>query len=302
MALISVARRKDPAFPPGTLDMRGWTVRTQLDDERIGKVDDMIVDAEGRPHFLDVDLGMFDQHVLVPVGRVRPSAGDEVVWVQGIRKEQLEHVPEYALDPETLTSAYERRLIEVWDRLSGSPVTEPASVPPVETGRSEYARLSAMEEYRVASADADPRGWTVVAGDGKKIGEVKELIVDTASMSARYLDCDIDEKALDLEPVDRHVLIPVRRARLDGDHRKVIVDGVFSTDVHRYPVYGGLPLEPALERRIDEVFGPWDDRAGDRVRNVTVENGGEVLVRQADGDVLIRVTSDDVIIEKRPRV
>lgn len=312
MTLIPISRRKDVAFAPGTYDVRGWLVRTQLDDEKVGKVDDIIVDADGRPHYLDVDLRGFDRHVLVPMHRAHPAAENEVVWVEGLSRDRIGTLPAYAHDVETLTPAYESRLADAWDAaVSGR--TDPAR--PMERtseGAYEYARLGAMEDYRVASADTDPRGWTVVAGDGRKIGEVKELIIETSTMSARYLDCDVDEKDLELEPIDRHVLIPVRRARLDADHRKVIVDGVFSTDLTRYPVYGGLPLTDDFEHKLEAVYGPYDERTADRDteahRRSASAAGGEgregardVRVQQRDQEVLIRVTGDDVIIEKRPR-
>lgn len=306
MALIPISRRTDSPLPPDTVDVRGWTVRTQLDDSKVGKVDDMVVDTDGRTRFLDVDLGVFDRHVLVPVHRSHPAVDDEVVWVEGMTRDDMNHIPEYAQDVETLTPAYERRLEEAWDRTPGQPrAVEPTRMEQVtDTGAVEtrYARLGALDEYRVASADSDPRGWAVLAGDGRRIGEVKELIVDTASMAARYLDCDIDEKELELEPIDRHVLIPVRRTRLDADRRRVIVDGVFSEDVVRYPVYSGLPLARDYEDKLNAVFGPYDERsrgtsetgAGDAVEK-------QVHVRQDDRDVLIRLSGDDVIIEKRPR-
>lgn len=311
MTLIPISRRKDVTFAPGTFDVRGWLVRTQLDDEKVGKVDDIIIDADGRPHYLDVDLRGFDRHVLVPMHRAHPAAEDEVVWIEGLAKDHVGAIPAYAHDVEALTPAYESRLAEAWDAAASGRIDPARPIDPTTDGMHGYARLSAMEDYRVASADSDPRGWTVIAGDGRKIGEVKELIIETSTMSARYLDCDIDEKDLELEPIDRHVLIPVRRARLDADHKKVVVDGVFSSDLTRYPVYGGLPLADDFEHRLEAVYGPYDERTADRdtaARRPAAAADGErregtreVRVQQNEQEVLIRVTGDDVIIEKRPR-
>ena len=54
--------------------------------------------------------------------------------------------------------------------------------------------------------------------------------------------CAHSEKSLKLESIDRHVLIPVERARLDHKHKSVILDGLFGRDLSSYPVFTGLPL------------------------------------------------------------
>jgi hypothetical protein len=60
-----------------------------------------------------------------------------------------------------------------------------AEAPPSD---SRIVPLSELHSYKVASGDPDVRGWSVVAGDGKTIGQVDGLLVDTAALKVRYLD------------------------------------------------------------------------------------------------------------------
>ncbi|HJK97045.1 MAG TPA: photosynthetic reaction center subunit H [Polyangiaceae bacterium LLY-WYZ-14_1] len=48
------------------------------------------------------------------------------------------------------------------------------------------------DRYSV-SAGADPRGFDVVAADGKKAGKVVDVWVDRAELQARYLEVELDE-------------------------------------------------------------------------------------------------------------
>ncbi len=112
------------------------------------------------------------------------------------------------------------------------------------------------KDYEVGGDD--PRGWKVVTGDGTTIGRVSELLVAPAEMKARFLDVSVDEDALKLEPVDRHVLLPSDRVRLDHSSKKVVVAGLLAPDVADYPQYGGLPLTRGHARDIEGFF----DRAG----------------------------------------
>lgn len=63
-----------------------------------------------------------------------------------------------------------------------------------DTGRT-GARITALRNlkgYRVTEGDPDIRGWEVVGGDGLRIGEVNDLLVDTAAGKVRYLDIQLD--------------------------------------------------------------------------------------------------------------
>jgi ribosomal 30S subunit maturation factor RimM len=258
MALRPISRLDDFTFPPDAWDVSGWTVRTAVDDEKVGRVDDMLLGRDGELRYLDVDLGFLKKHVLVPLTHSHADRESKTVWIEGVPKARLEEAPEYALDPETLTEGYERRLVDYYDGTHPGRVEDraPHADPRPSTTRatpSELRRMADLEdEYQVAGDD--PRGWKVVTGDGATVGRVLELIVEPGDMKARYLDVAVDEKELELEPVDRHVLLPTEQVRLDRSSRKVVISGLLATDFGEYPQYGGLPLDDDQTHRIHAYF------------------------------------------------
>lgn len=147
-------------------------------------------------------------------------------------------------------------------------------------------RLSDLDEHRVAKDHSDPRGWEVLSSEGRRVGKVVELLVDPDVLRARYLDVRVDEKELDMEPVDRHILLPLDHVRL-RDGKKVEVDRLTRSDLRDYPVYNGLPLKEEEERRLRSVFG-------DRVRSGSPERAIDERPRRPG-----REDSQD-LAERRP--
>ncbi|CAN5662342.1 hypothetical protein BH23GEM5_BH23GEM5_08780 [soil metagenome] len=96
--------------------------------------------------------------------------------------------------------------------------------------------LDQLDDFKVAEGDPDVRGWDVVASDGTKVGEVEELLVDTAAMKVRYLAVERDTGWFDTndEPA---VLVPIGAARLDTDDDRVIVDSIASDGFRTMPAY-----------------------------------------------------------------
>ena len=84
--------------------------------------------------------------------------------------------------------------------------------------------LDELRDLKVAEDDVDPRGWSVYSQDGQRVGEVKELLVDTAAMQVRYLEVEVDRGAAGAGAGDnRRVLFPVGTARLDDADDRVFV-------------------------------------------------------------------------------
>jgi sporulation protein YlmC with PRC-barrel domain len=113
--------------------------------------------------------------------------------------------------------------------------------------------LGQLDDYRVAQDDPDVRGWEVLASDGRKIGEVDELLVDTNAMKVRYLDVDVDDGLLG-DGMDRHVLIPIGYARLEQERDCVMVDGLASADLQGLPSYDQGPLTRDFESSVRDSF------------------------------------------------
>ncbi len=253
MALRPISRMSDYAFPDGAWDVRGWRVRTGEDDEKVGKVDDMLLDGSGALRYLDVDLGLLKKHVLVPLEHAHADVEEKTVWVDRFTRERLEEVPEYALEPEALDADFERRLDAVYGGTSARAHHDLVAPEDRQDGNLDLRRMADLEkDYRVAGED--PRGWTVVTADGNDVGRVTGLLMDPSEMRARFLDVALDEDKLDLEPVDRHILLPVDRVRLARRKKRVVVGGLLAGDMAEYPQYGGLPVSRRAQTDVDGIF------------------------------------------------
>lgn len=101
-------------------------------DEKVGSVDDILVDDNGSFRYFVVNTGawIFGKKVLLPIGRARISSSDRRIYVDNITKEQVENLPEYNSDM-TVDYDYEERVRGVYRPSSG--VTGQA---PVNTART----------------------------------------------------------------------------------------------------------------------------------------------------------------------
>lgn len=115
-------------------------------------------------------------------------------------------------------------------------------------------RLSAMDDFRVAAGAPDPRGWQVTAADGVEIGRVRDLIFDREALRVRYLDVEIDAAAPGTG--ERHVLLPIGRARLHESEDRVIVSGLPAASVAALPRYGGADFDREYESAVRRGFFP----------------------------------------------
>ena len=60
-------------------------------------------------------------------------------------------------------------------------------------GGGRIARLDVLDGYMVAEGDPISAGRDVGTGAGQNVGKVRELIVDTDAMKARYLDVQLPD-------------------------------------------------------------------------------------------------------------
>lgn len=134
---------------------------------------------------------------------------------------------------------------------------------------SRVVRLKDLKDYTVAKGDPDVRGWNVYANDGRRIGEVDELLVDVEAMKVRYLDIDLDRDVLSVSgaslgtsgtpattvPGTRsgHILIPIGAAQLDEKEDRVVVDLLHSL-LGGLPSYEHGPLTREYETSVRQHF------------------------------------------------
>ena len=51
-----------------------------------------------------------------------------------------------------------------------------------------------LHGFEVAEGGTDVRGWEVVSGDGRRVGEVVEVLAETGDRSARYFQVQLDPR------------------------------------------------------------------------------------------------------------
>jgi uncharacterized protein (TIGR02271 family) len=108
------------------------------------------------------------------------------------------------------------------------------------TDTSNLAPLSRLDDLKIASGNPDVRGWDVVASDGRKIGKVDDLLVDTNSRQVTYLGVDLDRglfaSLFSGQNQQGHVLIPIEEVDL-GRNGQVMVNSISSSEVNTLSGY-----------------------------------------------------------------
>jgi len=166
-------------FPPSMADVRDFEVRTRDNNEKVGKVSDLVCGDDGQIRYLDVGLGgLFNtKRVLLPVGVARVDRTNDVVWVAGMTKEQVKQLPDYNGDPATITDTYESECCGPYlghVSAAGATKTTPADL--YDQGRFYADRGgAAAREGRVAFGDGDDVGLSGAAGHATSSGRLDRL-------------------------------------------------------------------------------------------------------------------------------
>ncbi|MGH7504855.1 MAG: PRC-barrel domain-containing protein, partial [Longimicrobiales bacterium] len=102
------------------------------------------------------------------------------------------------------------------------------------------APLDALEGFRFARHDADPRRWPVVGEGDEPLGRVADLMVEVEARAPRYL---VVRRASD----GRAVLVPVGFALLDHAAGRVRLPGIVTEDLDALPEYPGGGIDRTHE-------------------------------------------------------
>lgn len=227
--------------------------------EKLGKVHDLLLDRrEGEVRYLDVDLGLFQKRVLMPVSALDWSA-DQQALTSRWTKTEVKSLP--AFDPNLpFTEDLVAEMARAYPDFYGA---HRRAALPVDTDRS-VPRIVPMREardFKLSKGAPDVRGWNVFGADGERVGKVHELLVDPAALKIRYLAVDLADDLFLLKE-DRHVLIPLERVELKERGNDVWIDGASARDVARLPAYRGGSVESSMEDAVHEVFnGPREGAA-----------------------------------------
>jgi uncharacterized protein (TIGR02271 family) len=189
--------------------------------------------------------------------------------------------------------------------------------------------LSDLDRYTIEKGDPDPRGSAVVTSDGRRIGEVVDLIVDTSAMKVRYLVVDPIEDSTVPAAGERSFLLNIDDVQVREDSREVVA--------HSYSGEEAAYTRPAPSERFDregktltrteeELYvgkrevSRGEARIGKHVETEHVSQPvtrrrEEVVVERrpveagvrgdasiGDDEIRIPLTEEELVVEKRPVV
>lgn len=159
----------------GEDDIKGYDVYAET-DEKIGSVDNVLVDESGRFRYFVIDTGLwiFGKKVLLPVGRARTDYDRHRVYATGMTKEQAENLPEYK-ENTTVDYDYEERVRNVY-----RPTATAAAKPTYDrntytydrdrelydTSSQEHQNLKLYEERLIANKNRQKTGEVAI---GKRV-------------------------------------------------------------------------------------------------------------------------------------
>jgi len=252
MPYSALSRYQDASFPEGMSDVRGFEVRTR-DDEKVGKVRDLIASDDGQIRYLDVDLGgIFNpRHVVLPVGAAEADARRDIVWISGMSKDEIKALPDYTGDVSALTNDYETRVRGVYaGRMADNDLYDQGRFYANRGGEAaREARLTLSEEQlsvgkrQVQAGEAAIRK-TVETEHVRKTVPVQreEVVVERRPLSA--------DAAANVEIGEDEIRVPLMREEVVVEKRAVPVEEVV---VQKRVVTEEREVEADLRReRVDE--------------------------------------------------
>lgn len=114
-------------------------------------------------------------------------------------------------------------------------------------GHARIVPLSTAEGFFLERKDADPRGYAVVAYDGKKAGTVSDIWIDKADRMIRYLQVDTGA---------RQVLMPMTVASVSRFRQTVTTTAITAAQFADAPAIEGTGVITLYEEeRVQAYFG-----------------------------------------------
>src|SRR5688500_15496245 len=228
MSYSALSRHSDARFPESMTDVRGFEVRTR-DDEKVGKVDDLIATTDGRVRYLDIYLGgIFNpRHVVLPVGAAEVDERRDVVWISGMTKDEIKALPDYTGDASAINDDYEARVRRVYaGRLGDRDLYDQSRFYARRGGTAAgEARLTLSEEQLAVGKRSVQAGEAAIRKDVETEHVRKTVPVqrEEVVVERRPLSADADT---DVQIGRDEVRIPLSREEVVAEKRTVPVEEV----------------------------------------------------------------------------
>ena len=214
-------------------DIKGHGVYTQT-DEKIGTVNDILVDEEGHLRYFIVDLGfwIFGKKVLLPVGRTRIDHNAQRVYAVNMTRDQADSLPEFSEDM-ALDYDYEERVRGVYRApTTGTSAAATGAVAPLEASApldTDRVATPAYANYdrNTYSYQHEPDLYNLNEQDHQTLRLYQERLV---ASKRRVKTGEV--------AIGKHVETEVERVSVPVEKERVIVERVTPADAGR-PVAPG---------------------------------------------------------------
>jgi uncharacterized protein (TIGR02271 family) len=221
-------------------DIKGHGVYTQT-DEKIGSVNDILVDEEGHLRYFIVDLGfwIFGKKVLLPVGRTRIDHNAQRVYAVNMTRDQADNLPEFSEDM-ALDYDYEERVRGVYRTPTTGTTTAAATgaVAPLEASAPLDASVP-LDTDRVATpAYANYDRNTYNYQHEPDLYNLNEQDHQTLRLYQERLVASKRRVKTGEVAIGKHVETETERVSVPVEKERVIVERVTPTDAGR-PVAPG---------------------------------------------------------------
>jgi hypothetical protein len=132
-----------------------------------------------------------------------------------------------------------------------------------------HRRLQELDrsDFSIVDGEPDIRGWDVRNSQGRKIGEVEELIVDAQRKKVRYMVVDLDDNELDLD--DRKVIIPIGLAELHTKDDDVMLPNIQAEQLRALPEYDEDRLDQTVESKVCSILGRSNENITSKKNDIT---------------------------------
>ena len=97
--------------------------------------------------------------------------------------------------------------------------------------------LRETKRYRVAKGESDIRGWSVFTSNGREVGRVGDLLVDTSIGEVVMFDINRGDTG-------DQTIAPIRAAWIDRGTKRVILDSAQLAPTGELPAMGRTPTAP----------------------------------------------------------
>lgn len=184
-------------------------------NDKIGSVDDLMVDEQGRFRYLVINTGawIFGKKVLLPIGQSRISFSDRRVYADGLSREQVENLPSYD-ELETIDYDREEQIRNVYRPAAGGAYSgQSASLEqsaPLNMGATVHDQSVAAYDRDTYSYDRDPALYNLDDRNHQNLRLYEERLIANKTRQ-RTGEVRVGKH---VETETAHVTVPVEKERV----------------------------------------------------------------------------------------